>query len=221
MDNSRGIGIVFLHGSGDTGAGFCEWLEEASDSFSLQQLDALNISYRFPSASPMPYTLDGGCLSKVWHDRYDLKSNSTEDVTGIQTSMDLIDEEIDYLINTKDIPCQNIFLWGLSMGGHMALQAIALSRHAPDLAGIIGLSCYLSTTSQVWTLDPTARRIPPIKMVHGEADDLIPYAWGLATSEMLVERLQADVIFSTIPDLSHDMCDAEVADVMRWILSLY
>jgi phospholipase/carboxylesterase len=216
------LGIVFLHGSGDTGEGFCEWLEETweSDSF-LSNLEKLNISYRFPSASAKPYTLAGGSLSNVWHDRRELALTCSEDMPGINNSIEVIDENIDYLINTEGIPCSNIFIWGLSMGGHMALQSISLSRHSRDLAGIIALSCFLSTTSHIWSMDDASKalRIPPIKMIHGEADDLIPCAWGRTTSDMLVEQLGVDVTFSTIPLLRHDLCETEVADIMKWILS--
>lgn len=218
MGNShRKIGIVFLHGSGDTGEGFCEWLESC-DSFKLKQLDRLNISYRFPSASAKPYTLQGGCLSNVWHDRYELELSCTEDLSGIQYSINVIDEEIDYLINTEGIPCSDIFLWGMSMGGHMALQAIALSKHSSNLAGIVGLSCFLSKKSHIWNMD-TDKRLPPVMMVHGEADNLIPCVWGQITSEMLINHLGVEVKFSTIPQLRHDLCNSEVADVMKWILA--
>lgn len=221
LHHSR-IGIVFLHGSGDSGEGFRDWLEETCVSHSfIANLETLNIACRFPSATAKPYTLNGGSLLNVWHDRFKLELCSTEDMPGIEYSINVIDEEIDYLINTEGIPCNNIFLWGLSMGGHMALQAISLSKHSQQLGGIIALSCFLSTTSHIWSMDDArkALRIPPIKMVHGEADDLIPCAWGQTTSEMLVEQLGVEVSFSTIPRLCHDMCEAEIADIMQWIHS--
>lgn len=220
-DCASPLGIVFLHGSGDSGEGFREWLE-SYDSFKLSKLDALNIKYRFPSASAKPYTLNGGYYSNVWHDRSELELCCHEDLVGIKHSMALIDEEIDSLIHIDGIPCSNIFIWGLSMGGHMALQAISLSKHSAELAGIIGLSCFLSTSSHIWSMNHSdtngAKRIPPIKMIHGEADDLIPCEWGRTTSKLLADN-GLDVTFSTIPNLRHDLSDEEVADVMKWILS--
>ena len=36
------------------------------------------------------------------------------------------------------------------MGGHLALQMLLHSRHRFALAGIIGLSCFLSDSSLLW-----------------------------------------------------------------------
>lgn len=214
-------GIVFLHGSGDSGPGFLEWLQHCDPAL-LETLKQRRISYRAPSAPSRPYTLAGGCRSTVWHDRYELALDCREDLQGIQASVDIIDECIESLVSSEGIPASNIFLWGMSMGGHMALQALALSKYSSELAGIVALSCFLSTTSHMWKVMGEKKgtiRIPPIKIVHGEADDLIPCVWGQATSDMLTNVLGLDVAFSTIPHLRHDLCFEEVADILAWITS--
>ena len=62
--------IVFLHGSGDTGDGVSQWLESLGVKEHLFEDTAIV----FPSAPPRPYSMYGGEISTVWHDRYGVLS---------------------------------------------------------------------------------------------------------------------------------------------------
>jgi hypothetical protein len=57
--------IIFCHGSGDTGPGVQAWIESLVPSHSVFQ----EWDWIFPSATPIPYSLNGDTLSSVWYDR--------------------------------------------------------------------------------------------------------------------------------------------------------
>ena len=71
--------LVWLHGSGDSGPGLLSWLEEL-----LPAGPPPGTALLLPTAPARPYTLAGGAVSRVWHDRDDLNPAATEDKQGIQ-----------------------------------------------------------------------------------------------------------------------------------------
>jgi phospholipase/carboxylesterase len=120
MSESAAFGIVFLHGSGDTGKGLHQWIQNCNPDF-LAKLNGLKFKYRFPSAKPIPYTLSYHYPSTVWHDRVALTLDAPEDTEGVLRSVAFLDAEIEQLI-LEGVPVEKIFIFGMSMGGHMALQ---------------------------------------------------------------------------------------------------
>lgn len=211
------IGIVFIHGSGDQGESFRQWIQ-IHPTF-LDFFEQNGAIYRFPSAPLRRYSLQGGEKCHVWHDRVELSLNAEEDLFGIDQSIRQIEENIDSLIR-ENIPLESIFVFGMSMGGHMALQILNRSRYGSSLAGIIALSCFLSSNSPIW--DDLVRRkcaderMPPIMMAHGTKDYLIPYDWGLATSNRLKE-VGFDLSFTTIQGMGHDIVRDELEIIKCWI----
>ena len=111
--NQRKVaGVVFLHGSGDSGDGFKNWICSANGAF-LTSLLERGFGYRFPSASPIPYTLCGGELMNVWHDRTGLDVNAPEDTEGVLKSIEFIEKSIEELL-MEGVPQHSIYLVGLS-----------------------------------------------------------------------------------------------------------
>ena len=213
--------IVFLHGSGDTGVGFESWIN--LNKSVLLHFQALGFATSFPTAPFVPYTLNDGMKSNVWFDRTELSINSPEDLVGVQKSMETIDAIIDGFIE-QGIESKNIFVFGMSMGGHMALQVLNRSRYANTLGGIVALSCYVSNNSSYWTelknkLESNFH-FPPLLMCHGDRDALVLYDWGVVTSRRLKE-MGIRVQFHSIPGLYHDISYKELELIKQWVDGIY
>mmetsp|Transcript_5259 Transcript_5259/g.8655 ORF Transcript_5259/g.8655 Transcript_5259/m.8655 type:complete len:208 (+) Transcript_5259:128-751(+) len=58
---------------------------------------------------------------------------------------------------------------------------------------------------------------PPILMVHGQADDLVPPEWGRGTADRL-RRLGAEVDWRERKGLSHELDSDEVKILYHWVL---
>lgn len=212
-------GIVFLHGSGDCGVGFKEWLNDTDDGF-LQTLSDMGFITLFPSAPRRPYSLSGGCISYVWHDRTDLDINGAEDTSGVQEAVTLVDDCIETLLSSG-VPLGSVFIYGLSMGGHVALQSVLYSKYASGIAGIVGLSCFISQKSPFWESiekdSSSERRVPPLLMMHGTSDDMVSHEWGDRTSSRLKGVNGLNVVFKSVEGLGHDLSPSELSETLDWI----
>lgn len=219
-------GIVFLHGSGDTGEGLLSWINGTHETF-LKSLAEKGFEVSFPSATPRRYSLFGGEIANVWHDRTDLAITCNEDTEGVLKSMLVVDREIEGFI-ARGVPAEHVFVFGLSMGGHLALQTMCHSKYRGQLAGVVGLSCFLSTTSPAWDIlqgiikeskGGSGVATPPVCMMHGQADAMVPCQWGEVTSNRLKD-IGMSVQFGIIPRLGHDLAHSELQHVLDWISEL-
>ena len=211
--------ILFLHGSGDTGENFQSWIN-SNKSF-LTHFKSLGFIFSFPTAPLVPYTLNEGIKSNVWFDRIKLSIDAPEDMIGIQNSISKIDQIIDSFI-MQNITLKNIFVFGMSMGGHMALQILNRSKYSHSLGGIVALSCFISKNSTYWdemTLK-IASSFPPLLMCHGNRDTLVLHDWGVFTSSKL-KSMGISIQFHTIDRLTHDISYEELELIKKWIDTLY
>eukprot|EP00440_Ansanella_granifera_P011182 gb/GFBE01012130.1/.p1 GENE.gb/GFBE01012130.1/~~gb/GFBE01012130.1/.p1 ORF type:complete len:229 (+),score=43.87 gb/GFBE01012130.1/:1-687(+) len=217
-------GLVFMHGSGDSGAGVREWLDHASGGFFERKLSAAGVKCVYPSARPRPYTLNGGFPQAVWFDRVAMAYDAPEDKEGVRQSMSQVEEDIDGLVKAG-IPLERIAVAGMSMGGCMALHVAYRGKHAGKLAAAASLSTFLPKDSE---LDEAAKHIfqgsgalrpAPLFMAHGTADGMINPAWARSTRDRLqgagVAAPSEVVMFE---GLGHDMCQEELAQLADFLI---
>ena len=100
--------IVFLHGSGDCGRGVSDWL----DSLAFRSGLDTNTAVIFPSARPRPYTMYGGEVSSVWHDRMELNISAWEDRQGIETMTTCLDSFISEICQAWNLTRENVVMGG-------------------------------------------------------------------------------------------------------------
>ena len=106
---------------------------------------------------------------------------------GVMLAQPAVDAFIDEHLARYRLPADRLLLVGFSQGTMMALH-VGLRRAAAP-AGIVGYSGLLAGPEHLAQI--TVR--PPILLIHGEADDLIPVAAlhaareQLAKSDLLVE----------------------------------
>jgi len=237
--------VVFMHGSGDSGAGIQAWLGHAWEGDHGDFEDTMSKHrYRvlFPDSGARPYTLAGGAPMPVWFDRSRMAFDAPEDDQGIQESVEKLDSLVDELI-ADGVPASNIFVGGFSMGGAMGLQLALRSRH--QYAGCFMLSSFMASGSTQWsrlgvrcTIDEKgeevswertpgagdevfalAKRVGRVLVSHGTDDSLIAFDWGEATAQGLEEAGIA-VQFERVPGLGHELGEAQVQALVDWIEEL-
>ena len=100
--------VIFLHGSGDSGRGVSDWL----DSLAVRARLKTNTAIFFPSARPRPYSMYGGEVASVWHDRRDLNISAWEDSQGIEAMTASLDSFISEICQAWQLTRQNVVMGG-------------------------------------------------------------------------------------------------------------
>jgi len=193
--------LIWLHGLGATCEDFVPWVPE------LRDLSGLPLRFVFPQAPLRPVTINNGYVMPAWFDISSLDKSGLIDPAGISTSVQQINALIQHE-KERGFTHNKIIVAGFSQGAVIALST--LMTDPEKLAGAIALSGFLPTNTQ-W---PSPHR-PPIFMGHGMRDEIVPYAYGKAAAEMLI---QADYPLSwhTYP-MSHSVCEQEVRDLAVWL----
>src|SRR3974390_2426152 len=106
---------------------------------------------------------------------------------GVNKAAPVLERFLDAELARRNLPPSALALVGFSQGTMMALH-VGLRRSAAPLA-IIGYSGLLVTPSEgdVAKIAPEIRSRPPILLVHGDRDDLIPVEALFLASNGLAE----------------------------------
>ena len=153
--------LVMLHG----------WGANYYDLEPLAQLLNLpNYQFFFPNAPfPHPQIPEG----RAW---YALETN---DRAGLAASRQKLQEWLSDLEATTGIPLARTILAGFSQGGAMILD-VGLSL---PLAALCSLSGYLHSSPQI-----NSERTPPVLIVHGRQDPIVPLPVAQKARDELVAR---------------------------------
>lgn len=161
--------IIFLHGLGDTPAGWSE-LEEWLPSMRprLSQLE-----YVFPAAPIISISINGGARMPGWFDLYDwpIEVGAKDDPKGLQAGVDVVEQHVKEL-NAKGIPSDKIVVGGFSQGGAIALLAAYQSK-TTTYAGCVGLSAWLTMPEKLQVSE--AAKKTPLYWGHGTFDDKVVF----------------------------------------------
>jgi predicted esterase len=168
--NPKKGALIFLHGLGDTPAGWSD-LERKLPSLQprLSQLE-----YVFPAAPTIPISINGGARMPGWFDLYDwpIEVGSKDDPEGLQAGVASIEEHVKQL-NAKGIPSDKIILGGFSQGGAVALLA-AYQAKTTTYAGCVGLSAWVTLPEQLQVSE--AAKKTPMYWGHGTFDDKVVFS---------------------------------------------
>jgi len=159
---------------------------------------------------------------------------------GSQLAKQDIRDAIDQLLQQEQIDADNIFLLGLSGGGHMALlmagmcpeyfkaigafvpitDLVKWSEENGDYAGHIWACCgteaEMQRRSPMHYLENIAKS--NLKIFHGKHDPVVPVTHSLTLFHAIQEKYPAASVYLDIFDGGHEI-DMETA--MYWILSQY
>lgn len=152
--------VVFLHGYGANGAD----LLGIADVLGEHLPDTLFVAPDAPETIPMmPTGLQWFPIP--WIDG----SSEEESERGLLAAADDLNAFLDALMVDEDVLPEQVVLFGFSQGTMMALH-VAPRREDP-LAGIVAFSGRLLRPE---LLEDEAISKPPVILIHGDADDVVP-----------------------------------------------
>jgi phospholipase/carboxylesterase len=198
--------VIWLHGLGADGHDF----EPAVPA--LVPAGARALRFVFPHAPVRAVTLNGGARMRAWHDVRGFERHAAQDESGVRDS----DAAIRALIrreNERGIATERIVLAGFSQGGAMAL--FTGTRLAEQLAGIIGLSCYLLLAASFAAERHAANQTTPIFLAHGSLDAVIDPRLGEETRSVL-EAAAYPVEWHSYP-MPHAVCAEQITAIAAFL----
>ncbi|KAI8393972.1 Phospholipase/carboxylesterase/thioesterase [Radiomyces spectabilis] len=200
--------VVWLHGLGDSGAGWSFLAEELSPLFPF-------VKWILPNAPTKRITLNGGYPMPAWFDILGLDRSSLEheDQKGMLESMAAVNrvirEEVD-----SGIPADRIVLGGFSQGCALSLLSGLTSEY--KLAGIVGCSGWLVMADKIKSMVAEANKKTPILMCHGDADTVVQYKFGQESADHL-KQMGYNLTFNTYPGMAHSACPKELIDISDFL----
>ena len=198
--------VIWMHGLGADGHDFEPLVPE------LVRRGERALRFVFPNATVRPVTINGGYAMRAWYDIAGIDRHTIQDEAGIRAS----DTAIRALIRRegeRGIPTQRVVLAGFSQGG--AVSLFTGTRYPEQLAGIMGLSCYMLLASTFEAERAPANQSTPIFMAHGAYDPVVPPALGDETQRLLAAANYA-VEWHSYP-MPHSVCPEEVAHIAAWL----
>ncbi|TGN60080.1 alpha/beta fold hydrolase [Paracoccus liaowanqingii] len=153
--------VVFLHGYGADGSdllGLADPLAPHLPQTAFYAPDAPEPSRNNPMGNqwfPIPW-LDG--------------SSEADARSSMGRSVTLLDDFLDRVLADEGLTPERMVLVGFSQGTMMALHVAP--RRAQAVAGIVGFSGRLLSPE---TLAEEARVKPPVLLIHGDKDEMVPF----------------------------------------------
>lgn len=197
--------VLLLHGYGSNGAdllGLAPYWAEALPHAAFIGPDA-------------PFVCEMSPLGYQWFSLRDVMAGAPLADGLRRTGADAVAPVLNDLINDIlarfDLPANKLALVGFSQGTMMALH-VALRRPVA-LAGVLGFSGMLIDPPSLET-DLTAT--PPVLLVHGDADPVVPYA-SLGKAEAALSAAGIAVETLTCPRLGHSIDDAGLEAGQRFL----
>lgn len=194
--------VVFLHGLGADG----------NDLIGLAPV----LAQLFPDTafvSPdAPQPCDMAPMGRQWFSLQD-RSPATM-LAGAESARAALDGFLDAEIERHGLAANRVALFGFSQGCMMALHT-ALRRDKP-LAGVVGCSGHLIAPERL--ADEIAAR-PPVLLVHGEADEVVPFA-AMGAAEQALRAAEVPVEAHARPGLGHGIDQPGLELAARFLLKV-
>lgn len=177
--------VILLHGVGADGA----------DLIGLAPI----LSQFLPDAEFLAPNAPDPCdMAPFGYQWFSLQDRSAERIeAGVRSAAPLVDRFIDEQSAARQIPHDKVALLGFSQGCMMSLF-VGLRRQSP-VAAILGYSGALVAPHKL--ADEIVSR-PPVLLVHGEADPVVPFQM-LAAAQAGLEAVGVEVQTLSRPGLGH------------------
>ncbi len=184
--------IILLHG----------WGADAADMFGLAPILGQvkqGCAFYAPNA---PYSCMASPHGREW---FDIQQGEK----GAIMAMDDLDELVNSIFHEFSLPASQIILGGFSQGGMMTLAA----GPSYELAGLISFSGALLTEQR---LSEAALSSPPILLIHGDLDDVVP-ATELIDAQTHLEEKGYDVEVVLEKGIGHSISETGIDAARRFI----
>jgi phospholipase/carboxylesterase len=151
-------------------------------------------------APDAPFPCDMGPFGRQW---FSLQQQSMAAIAaGVRAAAPMLDEFIDEALAARGLRAGDVALVGFSQGTMMALH-VGLRRAEP-VAGIVGFSGVLAAAE---ALGGEIRSRPPVLLIHGDADPVVPHA-ALAVAETGLRAAGVAVETLSCPGVGHEIDEA-------------
>jgi phospholipase/carboxylesterase len=177
--------VVFLHGLGADGNDLISLAGEMNDALPHAQFVSPNA----------PYPCD---MAPFGHQWFSLQSREEEDLlAGVQNVAPILNDYLDSQLATYNVPEHQLFVVGFSQGTMTALYV--MPRRAQACGGVVGFSGALIGGAQLAN-EATAK--PPICLIHGEEDAVVPFQ-AMAHAHAGLQQAGFTCEAHPRPDLGH------------------
>lgn len=154
--------VIFLHGYG----------ANAQDLMGLADPLASHMPDTIFAAPDAPENCAGSPMGFQWFPIPWIDGSSEEDAAkGMQAAVDDLNAYLDKTMKDEGVSADKTVLLGFSQGTMMALHVAPRRKDA--LAGVVGFSGRLLSPE---ALEDEAVSKPPVILVHGDQDDVVPPA---------------------------------------------
>jgi phospholipase/carboxylesterase len=194
--------VVLLHGVGADG----------QDLIGLAPMLAERLPHALFAAPDAPQPCDMAPYGRQWFSLQDRRPSAL--LAGTRRAAPPLDAFLDELLARHGLDESRLALLGFSQGTMMALHVA--SRRPRPVAAVLGFSGALIGAE---TLPQEVRSRPPVMLVHGDADDVVP----VDAMFMAVEGLQAvDIPVQWIlrPGLPHSVDPYGIAAGARFLADM-
>ena len=198
--------VIFLHGLGDNGRGGLLSIGGLWQS-ALPDTEFLCPDAPFPFDMAPPELTGGG---RQWFSLKDLCAGGAVARHANGRAL-LLNDFIDNILTSRNLPPEKLALVGFSQGTMMALY-VALRREKP-VAGIIGYSGLLAGAE---SLAAEKKSAPSVLLIHGTEDDVVPYT-NLAAAEQVLKKNEIAVSTLTCPGTGHGIDDKGLAAGLKFL----
>lgn len=177
--------VVLLHGVGADG----------NDLIGLAPLLGKYLPHAAFVAPDAPFPCDMAPYGRQWFSLADRRPEAL--LSGVRQAAPLLDTYLDQLLEQRGLDPGRLALLGFSQGAMLALH-VAPRRPKP-LAAVLGYSGALIGGE---SLPAERRSAPPVMLIHGDEDDIVPVAAMPAAVESL-QRADIPVQWVVRPGLPH------------------
>ena len=195
--------VILLHGLGDSGAGLIDlgvaWREALPDAVFV--------------APDAPHACDMAPFGYQWFSLQD--RSPTAILRGVQQAAPILNAYIDSITTHYQLPDQRVALVGFSQGTMMSLYVGP--RRAKGLGGILGYSGALIGAE---TLLAETQSKPPVLLVHGMQDDVVPFA-AMRHAEVSLHAAGIAVETLPCPNLAHSIDQAGLQAGARFLRKIF
>ena len=159
-------------------------------------------------------TVNGGMPCPSWYDITGLDAVSSENVEGIDESVEVVREIINNEISIGVLPSR-IILAGFSQGGALSLFTGLQLPVECKPCGIVVMSGYLCGSSRLNITD--GFEDIPILHCHGTGDMVVRYDWAEKTKEALEGKGMKSYDLRTYDGMPHTVNESVLAVVQSFL----